>query len=326
MYRVYFLCLLIALLLGCSQEGDQQANHSDHDASLTSETAHLKDSQPSSSDKIDTQLLDSIAQISDDLFTQLNTEVGTLELVSTQLELSTTIETLNQARQEWVQAHNAYIATRLFRQLSNNLGIVHPDLDTVDHLHTNHSKIDQHPLLPGYLDAVEGYPYSGLIHSDLTLSAEALYNEHQLGDPSYVAVGFHALEFMLFGTTKTPREIDQLTINTEESEEEQSIKQRRLVYIKLLGQLLSDDINNLVKAWKNVDGFYLSSLALQSRAKILASLRQIAEVELEACKQIQVILDNQAPTSRQVHDSKESLQARNTVAEKILKLIDETEQ
>jgi len=62
------------------------------------------------------------------------------------------------------------------------------------------TKLDQYPLLPGYLDAVEGYPYSGLIYSDIPITRESMEQEFQLGDPAYVSLGFHALELILKGS------------------------------------------------------------------------------------------------------------------------------
>ncbi|MDC0663084.1 imelysin family protein [Marinobacter sp. SS21] len=97
---------------------------------------------------------------------------------------------LANARQTWQAAHQAY---RLVQSDYALAGLTPPQIaDSRD-------PIDAFPLLPGYLDQVPGYPNSGVVFSDVPLTPEFLAREHQSTDFHYAILGFHPLEFMLWG-------------------------------------------------------------------------------------------------------------------------------
>lgn len=111
------------------------------------------------------------------------------------------------------------------------------------------SRLDQHPLLAGYLDSVEGYPYSGLIHTDIPITIESIEQEFQLGDPSYVTLGFHALEVMLKGSDITRSVSDFSVISNSNDSSSASPELRRTLYITLLSSEIRYNLSTLKANW-----------------------------------------------------------------------------
>lgn len=112
------------------------------------------------------------------------------------------------------------------------------------------TSLDQQPLLPGYLDAVDGYPFSGLIYSDIPITRENMEQEFQLGDTAYVTLGFHALELILKGSN-LKRNVSDFSILTNASNTSLAPPElRRTLYAVLLATEIKKDISALKQAWE----------------------------------------------------------------------------
>lgn len=72
------------------------------------------------------------------------------------------------------------------------------------------------PALAGFIDAIPGYPDSGLVHDEtVTLSMDSLLQQHQVTDDGEVALGLFALEVLLFGVTeRVPDDFVTLTASS----------------------------------------------------------------------------------------------------------------
>lgn len=122
--------------------------------------------------------------------------------------------------------------------------------------------IDAHPLLPGYLDAVAAYPYSGIVNDiSLTINASTLRAQHGLTDPGDVAIGFHAMEFLLWGEhgQRQPRDFALIQETTAEQRSAglniaDLPNNRRRDMLLLLSHLLKDDIGSLLSHWRGPQG------------------------------------------------------------------------
>lgn len=115
---------------------------------------------------------------------------GTLQTsVSTFLD-APGADTLIAARSQWQQSHQTWSRLLLAYQLAR----MKPPQAQQDR-----DPIDAHPILPGYLDRVPGYPRSGIVYSDVPLTPSFLQQEHQSTDFFYATLGFHPLETLLWG-------------------------------------------------------------------------------------------------------------------------------
>jgi hypothetical protein len=149
--------------------------------------------------------------------------------------------------------------------------------------------LDQHPIISGYLDAVPNYPTSGLIFTEQTLSTEYINNEHQFSDTAYVAIGFHALEFMLTGgLNQTPEERHLEFSSLSDAPEQNTPSYRRSLYVQLLTEGINDDLKKLSSAWTTNDGFYprtLSELLPDESNRLIQQAYKIEEHALSQLKE-----------------------------------------
>lgn len=191
--------------------------------------------------------------------------------------------TIEIAQQQWRQTHDAY----LLASIADLLKMPHPVLDmtqnTPEVIHSARIRIDQHPIIPGYLDSVAGYPISGLMNAETPINFETLNAEHQFSDQAYVTLGFHALEFMLFGDPEieNPRFEDFLSSENKEDELTAKTAQRRLAYIRLLAGQLRKDLRLYVDAWSAPEGFYRNYVTVMRSKDLAETLTRALKIESE---------------------------------------------
>ena len=108
----------------------------------------------------------------------------------------TNAETLAAVRVAWLGAHNAYEQTTLYRKLFELFAKESVVLQLTEHQYV----IDHWPIYGGYIDYLDSYPGSGLVN-DMTvaLTPESLRAQHGRFEIHEVTLGFHALEFQLWG-------------------------------------------------------------------------------------------------------------------------------
>lgn len=109
--------------------------------------------------------------------------------------------------------------------------------------------IDSFPMLPGYLDSVEGYPSSGLIHSEISIDLKTLEDEHQFSDQLYLTLGFHPYEFILTGDPSSPIAAWR-RFAIEGTDKQKVAAQRRSDYLTLLANHLHNDIQQQALWWQ----------------------------------------------------------------------------
>jgi len=195
-------------------------------------------------------------------------------------------ERLNAAKKALLNTHHQYMLVQVFQKID----IFHPEFDLLQNqptvIHPLNIRLDQHPIISGYLDAVPNYPASGLIFVEQTLSAEYLNNEHQFSDTAYVAIGFHALELMLTGGLKqTPaeRSLEFSGLNTSNKN---TPGYRRSRYVQLLTTLINNDLKKLSAAWTTNNGIYPQTLNELLPDESDRLIQQAYKIEEHALSQI----------------------------------------
>ena len=109
--------------------------------------------------------------------------------------------------------------------------------------------IDDAPMLPGYLDSVEGYPSSGLIYSELPIEITTMLQEYKFSDELYLTLGFHPYEFILKGDASSPVAAWR-RFNEEGTEKHSLAAERRRTYLTLLANTLHKDISEQAALWR----------------------------------------------------------------------------
>lgn len=197
-------------------------------------------------------------------------------------------ESLLKLRQQWHAAHNQYSASAVFRALSDsNPALFEP-------LRNANFCIDAHPIQPGYLDSFDVYRYSGIVNDiAVPITAAAIRAQHGFSDDTDVSTGFHALAYLIFGEDGERPLADlqaQSTLSTEQINNGLKAidlsQNRRRSLMKLIGELLLDDIRQLQTQWQLDTGqLQLSYLALapDSRLQLIRSSAILAlDAEVQA--------------------------------------------
>ncbi|QDQ27446.1 iron-regulated protein [Chitinimonas arctica] len=148
-------------------------------------------------------------------------------------------ETLKAARDTWLASREWYGQTEAYRFASG-------PIDSED---GPEGQINSWPMDEVYVDYVKGKPKAGLINNPkLKLNRELLLAANQKGGEENVSTGWHAIEFLLWGqdlNQKGPGDrqftdfVDGKAANAD----------RRRTYLKLVTDLLVDDMASMVKAW-----------------------------------------------------------------------------
>jgi len=212
-------------------------------------------------------------------------------------------DSLQAARDAWRHAHQAYKAVEVYQSLNLTPVETAPSPQFQVH-HSLSSRLDLHPLEPGYLDAVEGYPYSGLVFAEsVPITPESLNEQHQFSDTAYVVLGFHPVEFLLWGENRNQQSHRSWHDFERQSQEPSSqaddqgpAKLRRRQLLSIITNQLAQDIGILCQAWQLPEGHYPSQFLKLPPAdqhnRIRRALLQTLEQEINAPLQAALVTTN----------------------------------
>lgn len=246
------VCLLsLALHSGCSEHSTDAIPTEDQTKleQTTATGSSASNDQDQTARKDENPVLQSFIDEIDLYHETLQTETDALKDRVTQFAVAPSEKTLHDSILAWEQAHNRYLAGHFLEQLLASMIISQAANQSDQPLLDVQKRLDAYPLLPGYLDAVEGYPFSGLIHTEMPLTLATLYQEFQLGDAAYVTLGFHALEVMLKGTDKERKMTEFEALKALQDTSKAAPELRRTLYCSLLAEQIQDDIQSLSTQW-----------------------------------------------------------------------------
>ena len=161
-------------------------------------------------------------------------------------------------RKSWLDTHLAFEFTTLHRHFLTRL-----TKDEDLNLHRLEYQIDHWPILPGYVDYVDGYNDSGIVNDmNVFLDIETLKAQHGIFSIDEVSLGFHVLEFLIWGTNTSKslnRETsDFLPIGNLSREQilagvelNDLSNNRRRKFLRLANQALYDDFIIIKEIWES---------------------------------------------------------------------------
>lgn len=194
---------------------------------------------------------------------------------------------LEDAQKSWIETYSSYLEISYFWQVPRfEKPQYHEDNDTYKIIKDD---LDSWPIEAGYIDYLPLYPLSGIIN-DLTLkiTPDDIYEQHGFSDIRYASIGFHPMEFLLFGEngdrsakdfipqennvetinldTKSPETVEA-PANQGDTEEEAHIHNEPLVdgpqnhnrrreYLRLLSALNVQHLQKLADRWEPAHGYY----------------------------------------------------------------------
>ena len=144
-------------------------------------------------------------------------------------------ETLAAARSAWLNARVAYLQSEAFRFYDGPIEAIE-------------GRINAWPLNEGFIDYVRGAPDSGVVNNAaLPVSLGTILSQDQVTDEADVTTGWHAIEFLLWGQDFSlsgpgDRPVADYLPGTGSND-------RRRDYLRIVTQLLVDDLNHLAAQW-----------------------------------------------------------------------------
>lgn len=213
-------------------------------------------------------------KLSEAYLAQIDTDFS---IVSDELEIfnSSVVEflstpsasTMNVVRTRWLNAHSAYERMSLQRYF---IQLLLPEAASLE-VFKYHYRINYWPILPGYIDYLSSFSESGIVH-DITVPIDllSLQQQHGLFELREASLGFHVLEFLLWGENTTEDSLrppadyqEDKVLNNSQIESGLSIDQlpnnRRRQYLSIASQALIADFSAVQMLWQ------LNSADVQSR-------------------------------------------------------------
>lgn len=199
-------------------------------------------------------------------------------------------ETQQAAQKAWRAAREFYGQTEAFRFYGG----------PIDDDNGPEGRINAWPMDESFVDGVEGNPSAGLINDrSFAISKESLSGQNERGGEENIATGYHAIEFLLWGqdfNDNGPGNRSYTDFVDGKAGGTKNNADRRRQYLKVVTELLIDDLTTLTKAWR--PGSKLNYRARfveggeESLRKIFVGLGSLSRVEL-AGERLEVALNSQ---------------------------------
>ncbi len=144
-------------------------------------------------------------------------------------------DTLAEARKAWVEARPAYLRTEAFRFYDG----------PIEEIEAN---INSWPVNEAYIDYVKGNPASGLVNdAEFPMEDRYLERRNQKHDEADVTVGWHAIEFLLWGQDLSADGPGNRPYTDYIAG--QGNNDRRRLYLKTVTDDLAENLSGLEAAW-----------------------------------------------------------------------------
>lgn len=159
-------------------------------------TAHGMTATRPAADARVRKALDGYACIAGRAYRQSHSEAESLRVAVRAMLTHPSEHSLTRARESWISSRDAYGRTEVFRFSGGPIDDRHP----ITGEEGPETRINAWPIDEAFLDYVAGSPRSGLI-GDLgtPLTDALLLGRNTAEDENQVALGFHAIEFLLWG-------------------------------------------------------------------------------------------------------------------------------
>ena len=195
-------------------------------------------------------------------------------------------ETQQAAQKAWRNAREFYGQTEAYRFYGG----------PIDDENGPEGRLNAWPMDESYVDSVEGASGVGLINDRaFAITKESVTDKNERGGEENIATGYHAIEFLLWGQDLSETGpgnrsytdfVDGKTPNAD----------RRRQYLKVITDLLIDDLEYLVKAWRPGSKLNYRSRFVQggedSLRKIFVAMGSLSRGEL-AGERLEVALNSQ---------------------------------
>jgi len=195
-------------------------------------------------------------------------------------------ETQQTAQKAWRAAREFYGTTEAFRFYGG----------PIDDDNGPEGRINAWPMDESFVDKVEGNAEAGLINDrSFALSKEAIAGQNERGGEENIATGYHAIEFLLWGQDLSATGPGNRDFNDFVDGKAPNADRRRQ-YLSVVTDLLIDDLDMLVKAWRPGSKLnyraHFESEGLEALRKMFVAMGSLSRGEL-AGERLEVALNSQ---------------------------------
>lgn len=150
---------------------------------------------------------------------------------------------LDLAKDAWLKARKSYGQTEVFRFYEGPIDFV----DSVKKIEGPESRLNAWPIDESYIDYTFENSKSGIVNnSKISITKDSLKRLNQVNDESQVSVGYHAIEFLLWGQDLSLKSAGNRPFSDYIDNEQNS---RRRQYLKIVTEDLIEDLKFLVDQW-----------------------------------------------------------------------------
>jgi putative iron-regulated protein len=295
LFRTLLTCMVLVLLAGCAENGC-----TDKAADNYVKKARQDDGSCTYQEKTDQLKSEYKLGYASLVFANYQDALSAAINLQTEIELfleNPTKDGLQYCKDAWLAARIPYGQTEAFR-FSNG---------PIDDEGGPEGLIDAWPMDASYIDYVVGFPDAGIIN-DLNgfpeITAEALIGVNKLDAEENVSVGYHAIEFLLWGQDNSaPVDLipgQRSSTDYLEVDGTASNQGRRGDYLSVCAQVLIDQLQVMVDAW-NPSGsgnYYQTFMVLSgddALQNVLTGLATLSKSELAEISMLTAI-ENQEET------------------------------
>lgn len=192
---------------------------------------------------------------------------------------SPTSTSFTEVKKAWLHSRDSYSQTEAFRFYEGPIDFV----DEKNGEEGPEGRLNSWPINEAYIDYVKGNLKTGIIQNvSIPLSKKSLLARNQSKDEVDVSIGYHAIEFLLWGQDLSLQSPGQRPVSDFYSGD--PIRNRRRQYLKITTEILVEDLKFLVDSWspnrKNYAQQFQKQAFEESLADILSSLATLSAFEL----------------------------------------------
>ncbi len=206
------------------------------------------------------QVIENYANIAFANYKKASDDAVVLETAISTFTATPTLANFNDAKAKWKISRESYGTTEAFRFANG----------PIDDDNGPEGLLNSWPMDENFVDYVDGGATLGIINNPVlypTISKEILEGQNALDiDEKNVSVGYHAIEFLLWGQDLTAPSANQAGVRPYTdyltTGGTASNQARRALYLKVCADLLTDNLDYMVNQWKVGGAYRTTFLAL----------------------------------------------------------------